>query len=357
MSSKIKVDNIADQGNNNLINKCGSTITLGASGDTIELASGASQTGFGRTGTVDWQTSIKTSSFTAASGEGYFINTTSGAITITLPASPSAGDIVAIKDYANTFDTNNLTIARNGSNISGEDVDATISVEGQALTLIYGDATKGWQSVYASTEADLPKPLYVAATGGTVTESGDFKIHKFTGPGTFTVTCVGNEGGSNTVDYLVVAGGGGGGYGRGGGGGAGGARASSGTASGCYTAGPIAACVAAVPVTAQGYPITVGGGGTGGGPSTPNNNGTIGSTSSGLSISSSGGGAGLGENQPGPGGTGGSGGGGARCSTTGQNGGAGNTPPVSPSQGNSGGNSFPNQGCRWWRWWSSCCWL
>ena len=111
MSSKIKVDNIADQGNNNLINKCGSTITLGASGDTIELASGASQSGFGRTGTVDWQTgSIKTSGFTAVNGEGYFCNTTSAAFTMTLPASPSAGDIVAVKDYANTFDTNNLTV-------------------------------------------------------------------------------------------------------------------------------------------------------------------------------------------------------------------------------------------------------
>ena len=81
MSSKIKVDNIADQGNNNLINKCGSTITLGASGDTIELASGASQTGFGRTGTVDWQTTKKTASFTAVNGEGYFVDTNGGAIT------------------------------------------------------------------------------------------------------------------------------------------------------------------------------------------------------------------------------------------------------------------------------------
>ena len=91
MSSKIKVDNIADQGNNNLINKCGSTITLGASGDTIELASGASQTGFGRTGTVDWQTgSIKTATFTAANGEGYFCNTTSSEFTVNLPAG-SAG--------------------------------------------------------------------------------------------------------------------------------------------------------------------------------------------------------------------------------------------------------------------------
>src|SRR6056300_269180 len=89
-----------------IISQCGTTITLGASGDTVSLASGASQSGFGRAGSVDWQTSIKTSDFTAVSGEGYFVNTTSGAITVTRRASPSVGDIVAIKDYANTADTN-----------------------------------------------------------------------------------------------------------------------------------------------------------------------------------------------------------------------------------------------------------
>ena len=60
------------------------TITIGASGDTVALASGASQTGFGRTGTVDWQTTKKTSSFTAVNGEGYFVDTGGGAITATL---------------------------------------------------------------------------------------------------------------------------------------------------------------------------------------------------------------------------------------------------------------------------------
>ena len=63
--SKIEVNTVEPQ--------CGTTLTLGASGDTVTLASGASQSGFGRTGTVDWQTSIKTSTFTAANGEGYFI--------------------------------------------------------------------------------------------------------------------------------------------------------------------------------------------------------------------------------------------------------------------------------------------
>ena len=113
MTSKIKVDNITNQSDSNIVNKCGTTITLGASGDTINLAAGASQTGFGRTGTVDWDTTAKTASFTAVSGNGYFVNTTSGAITVTLPTSPSAGDIVSISDYAGTAATNNITIARN----------------------------------------------------------------------------------------------------------------------------------------------------------------------------------------------------------------------------------------------------
>src|SRR6056300_737577 len=50
---------------------------------------------------------------------------------------------------------------------------------------------------------------YVSATGGTITTDGDYKIHTFTGPGTFTVSCAGNPAGSDTLDYFVVAGGGG----------------------------------------------------------------------------------------------------------------------------------------------------
>src|SRR5210317_331865 len=158
MASTIKVNNIQNQCGANIINESANTITIGASGDTISLAAGASQTGFGRTGTVDWDTTAKTASFTAVSGTGYFVNTTSGAVTMTLPASPSAGDIVAFKDYANTFDTNNLTVARNGSLIGGNAANANISVEGQAVTMVYVDGTKGWLSTDAATEADLPKP-------------------------------------------------------------------------------------------------------------------------------------------------------------------------------------------------------
>jgi hypothetical protein len=333
--SKIEVNAIEPQ--------CGTNLTVGASGDTITFPSGTtvvnngSQTGFGRTGTVDWDTTPKTASFTAVSGDGYFVNTTSGAITVTLPAG-SANAIVAISDYASTFQTNNVTITPNGSdNINGINANATLSTQGIAVSLVYVDSTRGWKSVTGSDNdtTGIPPPAYVTATGGTVTCCGDYKIHTFTGPGTFCVSCAGNPVGSNTVDYLVVAGGGGGGASQSGGGGGGGYRESSGAASGCYTASPLGACVSALPVTVQGYPITVGGGGSGQPTSCSAVKGCSGANSIFSTVTSTGGGGG-GSNGPGAIGlSGGSGGGGS----DGGAGGSGNTPPVSPPQGNNGGTS------------------
>ena len=339
--SEVKVNKISPRTN------CG-TVQLGDSGDTITIPAGATitnngtQTGFGRTGTVDWQTTKKTASFTAVSGEGYFVDTTSSAITVTLPASPSGGAIVSVKDYAQTFATNNCTIARNSSNIEGVASDVTLDGDAESVTFVYVDSTKGWVLVGES----LTKygPAFVAATGGTITTCGNFKIHTFTGPGTFTVTCAGNSGGSNSVDYLVVAGGGGGGGNRnlpnangGGGGGAGGYRESGGTASGCYTVSPLGSSpspVAALPVSAQGYPITVGGGGAGGPHNSPTV-GTDGNNSVFSTITSTAGGGGAASNSVGgrPGGNGGGGGPGEAGTTTGGNG---NTPPVTPPQGTNG---------------------
>ena len=92
---------------------------------------------------TDWQ-AVKTSSFTAAAGEGYFINTSSSAITMTLPSSASIGDEVSFKDYANSFDTYALTVGRNSHKIEGAAADLTISVEGAGNSLVYVDSTKGW---------------------------------------------------------------------------------------------------------------------------------------------------------------------------------------------------------------------
>jgi len=89
-----------------------------------------------------WQ--AVTSGFTAAAGEGYFCNTTSGAFTATLPGSASIGDEINFIDYAGTFDTNNLTIGRNSHKIQGSAADLTVSVERAGFALVYVDATQGW---------------------------------------------------------------------------------------------------------------------------------------------------------------------------------------------------------------------
>ena len=94
-------------------------------------------------GGTSWQ-AVKTSNFTAAAGEGYFINTTSGAITMTLPSSPTIGDEIAFIDYAGTFDTNNLTVGRNSEKINGSAADLTVATERAANTLVYTDGTQGW---------------------------------------------------------------------------------------------------------------------------------------------------------------------------------------------------------------------
>ena len=337
--SEVKVNKISPRTN------CG-TVQLGDSGDTFTIPAGATITnsgtaaGFGSTGEISWDTTKKTGDFTGVSGVGYFIDTTSGVVTVTLPSSPSAGNVVGVADYNGTAETNSITVARNSSNINGATDDFDISKNFSAVQFIYVDATVGWQTVFTGNSSDAQN-IFVAATGGTITCCGNFKIHTFTGPGTFTVTNTGSPAGSTTVDYLVVAGGGGGGTGdAGGGGGAGGYRESSGAASGCYTASPLGSGVSALPVSVQGYPITVGGGGAGGGPQVGAGGtepGSSGSNSVFSTITSTAGGGGGKFKTAGL--TGGSGGGGGgRCGFAG---GAGNTPPVSPPQGNNGGSSNP----------------
>jgi hypothetical protein len=117
---------------------------------------------------------------------------------------------IAIKDYAGTFATNNLTIARNGHNIQGVANNSLISTNRASLVLVYVDATKGWLFTDEHNVADLQGQAFLQATGGTVTTSGDFKIHTFTGDGCFVFhnRCR-SSGGPSNVDYLVVAGGGG----------------------------------------------------------------------------------------------------------------------------------------------------
>lgn len=285
---------------------------------------------FNNIGAVTWDTTAKTSGFTAVSGNGYFVNTTSASITVTLPSSPSAGDIVGIKDYANTADTNKIVIGRNGSNIQGTADDFDIVNEGGSVLLVYVDGTQGWKVTSGSQANDITNAEFIVATGGTSTTCGDYRTHVFTGPGTFTVSSVGNPIGSDTVEYLVVAGGGAGASDRGAGGGAGGLRQN-------FPSNPCAG----LPVSATSYPITVGGGGANG---PPTGVGSSGSNSVFSTITSAGGGRGgtSDASAASSGANGGSGGGGADPTGSG---GTGNTPPVTPPQGTNGGNgsgSIPN---------------
>jgi hypothetical protein len=333
--SEVKVNKISPR------TACG-TVTLGDSGDTFTIPAGATinnqgtAVNFGATGSASWVTTVKTTGFTAVAGEGYFCNTTSGGFSVNLPAG-TAGAVVAIKDYAGTFDTGTLTLVQNGSDkIGGSAINATLTTEGIAVTLVFIDSTQGWLVTDSGLQSESPTAQYVTATGGTITTSSDYKIHTFTGPGTFCISCAGNAAGSNAVDYLVVAGGGGAGQYYGGGGGGGGFRESPGTVSGSYTVSPLGASPAvALTLPATAYPITVGGGGATTPGSTVYQPGSNGSSSVFSSITSAGGGFG-GASQPsgaagGPGGSGGGGGG-----TTGGGGGSGNTPPVSPPQGKDG---------------------
>jgi len=279
------------------------------------------------------------------SGNGYFVNTTSGAITVTLPAG-SAGDIVGISDYASTFQTNSVTITPNGTDkINGVNADAILLTKGIAVSLVYVDDTRGWKSVTGSDNDTTGLPPYIEATGGTITCCGDYKIHTFTGPGTFTVTRAAVCASDNTVSYLVSAGGGGAGGDQGGGGGAGGFREYKNSCD-SYTASPLNGNPGgtAVTVTATSYPITVGGGGGGGsgGNGCLSSPGVQGSNSVFSTITSTGGGGGgsnaIGGRNGNPGGSGG----GERSACNGV--GTGNTPPVNPPQGTPGATNAAGKG-------------
>ena len=352
--SEIKVNKISP--------RSGTGVTLGDSGDTFTIPSGATinnqgtATNFGATGSASWTTTVKTGDFTAVAGEGYFVDTTSQEIDVALPAG-TAGAVIAVKDYANTFDTNNCILVANGSDkIGGSTNNATLSTEGIAVTLVFVDSTQGWLITDDGLQSVAVTNPYLQATGGTVTESGNCKIHTFTGPGTFCVSKIATSATDNLVSYMVVAGGGGGGgsasgYYSAGGGGAGGFRevVSPGSP---YTGSPLDGYPSSpnrITVTATSFPIVVGAGASGGAghPACGSrSNGGDGGVSTFSTITSAGGGGG-GKSGGAPGATaasgqnGGSGGGGGGFNTVPDGGkGEGNTPPTTPAQGQDGGTGF-----------------
>ena len=244
-------------------------------------------------GGTDWQATPKTADFTAIVGEGYFVDTTSAVITVTLPGSPTAGDEVSIVDYAGTADTNNITIT-SSDNINGASDDVVINYERGGVSMVYVDATQGWIAYNAANE---------------------------------TATALAPDG--IIVDYLVVAGGGGGGYSSAGGGGAGGLRTSYGSTSGGGASAESSLSLEA----ATNYTVTVGSGGSAG--TSSNTSGGLGVNSVFSTITSNGGGGGGNGGQSGT--TGGSGGGGGYL--TGSLGGSGTT-----NQGYSGGDGRTGSG-------------
>jgi hypothetical protein len=299
MASIIRTDSLQNLNTSNIISQTNATtLTIGASGQTISIPAGATLTnsgtasGFGLT----WQ-SVQTTGFTAVKGNAYPCNTTSAGFTVTLPATPAAGDQIQLVDYAGTADTNAITINPNGNKIEGGTANVSLIGEREGVTLTYIDSTQGW-----------------LATSG-INEGTDALAESF------------------TADFLVIAGGGGGAltgsgglsYG-GGGGGAGGYRTSAGTSGGGGSAESQLTLGKGVS-----YTVTVGAGGA---------SDISGSNSVFSSITSIGGGGINGIN----GRSGGSGGGGVPNSGTGGSGTAnqgfaGGNAPASLGTGGSGGGA------------------
>jgi hypothetical protein len=139
--SKIEVDQVDPQS--------GTTLTLGTSGDTISIPAGVTLSNSGTaTGfaSIAWQSSIVTgSTLTAVAGNGYWIDTTSNACTITLPASASAGDQIILVDYARTWGTNAVTIDQNSLNYQGfSSPNPVYDTNGETVSIVYSGATQGW---------------------------------------------------------------------------------------------------------------------------------------------------------------------------------------------------------------------
>lgn len=350
------------------------TITLPASTGTAITTASTS----GIPGTVNW-TTVQTSSVSpAVAGTGYPMNTTSGALTVTLPAAPVAGNLISIVDYAGTAATNNITINPNGNKIQGITTSATMSVNREAINLVYVDSTQGWlaySDVY-STTAPLPQfytASYLVAAGGASGGSGNGFVGQSGGGGgagglvtgtlslqggtTYTATVggggasvpaagIGINGSNSTFPGVTTAvgggyGGGGTASGAGNGGSGGGAGGAIGAPGGTGTPGQ----GNAGGTGATGAPNYTGGGGGGAsavGQNAQSAGGGVGGAGTASSITGTpatyagGGGGGTGGAPPSAGGAGGAGGGGA-AGVTWNDGGTAGTANTGGGGGGTGG--------------------
>src|SRR6056300_1422577 len=152
---------------------------------------------------IDWQAltvADGSTTLNAEAGKGYFLDTNAGIIEVILPSSPTRGDTVVLADYSGTFATNQIII-----NTGGEVLDSTagndfkVTTNNSIVELIYVDSAKGWlvklnQAAGTTPDSALTggniydqDATHISATGGTITTTGDFKIHTFTGDGCFVV--------------------------------------------------------------------------------------------------------------------------------------------------------------------------
>jgi len=266
-----------------------SKLTGSIAGARIDNNSLANVTALPFSAGTDWQSSIKTSNFTASAGDGYFVNTAGGAFEIDLPGSPSVGDEIEFVDFTRNFATANLTLDQGSNKFQGQVASAkkpVYDLDGQGIRIVFSGSTQGW----------------IPTVDDDVTDETDI---------------------SYPVISLVLAGGGSGGYNPGN------AYGSGGGGSGGYRSQTLAL------VTGTSYTITVGDGGTSNTSSSANGSNSSISGSDITTITSAGGGKG-GHNNAITGSAGGSGGGAKGVNNSGA---AGNTPSTSPSQGNTGGNS------------------
>ena len=174
-----------------------------------------------KTSTI-WQSSIQTADFTASGNKGYWLNTSSGAITVTLPASPSVGDVLEFSDYSRSWGTNAITLSLNSLKFQGGTRNPVYNTNGESIKIIYSGTTKGW----------------IPSNDGAVADEGNFQAYN--------------------IDFLVIGGGGYGKVGSPGGGGAGGYRNSYSS----ETSGRGSSSESSLTLAEATYTITVGAGGT-----------------------------------------------------------------------------------------------
>ena len=168
-------------------------------------------------GSITWQTAIKTANFTATAGEGYFVNTTSGDVTVSLPAG-SAGDEIHFTDYASTFDTNEIIFDANGSQkILGQTDNHKCVTENATVRLIYQDDTKGWTSDNLAVILSPFSAHHLVVGGGGGTHLGNYSGgHGYSQPTRFftggaagggfrtSISSDGNGGGQSADSQLTL---------------------------------------------------------------------------------------------------------------------------------------------------------